>query len=77
MSCTTLKPRQNCCCLTAGINLVHNQRKVSRVVVKEAFNAGWRVGDVILEVDGKQAHGKAWQRFHLTTVAIQATRYIL
>lgn len=38
-----------------GINLVHNQVTVSRVVVREAFNAGWRVGDVILEVDGKQA----------------------
>ena len=37
-----------------GINLVHNQQKVSRVVFKEAFNAGWRVGDEILEVDGKK-----------------------
>ncbi|CAK9081766.1 Bifunctional monothiol glutaredoxin-S16 [Durusdinium trenchii] len=46
-----------------GINLVHNQRKVSRVVVKEAFNAGWRVGDVILEVDGKQVRSnKAIQK---------------
>lgn len=46
-----------------GINLVHNQVTVSRVVVREAFNAGWRVGDVILEVDGKQVRSnKAVQR---------------
>ena len=38
---------------------MHNQVTVSRVVVREAFNAGWRVGDVILEVDGKQAR---WPR---------------
>ncbi|CAJ1375664.1 unnamed protein product [Effrenium voratum] len=42
-----------------GINLVHKQRKVSRVVVREAFNAGWRVGDEVLEVEGKQVRSNA------------------
>ena len=52
--------------LAPGINLVHNQQKVSRVVFKEAFNAGWRVGDEILEVDGKKVG-------HTTTYAALQT----
>lgn len=37
-----------------GVNIVKGQRKISRVLYRDAFLLGWRVGDEIVEVNGKQ-----------------------
>eukprot|EP00933_Yihiella_yeosuensis_P018461 TRINITY_DN1513_c1_g4_i1.p1 TRINITY_DN1513_c1_g4~~TRINITY_DN1513_c1_g4_i1.p1 ORF type:complete len:347 (-),score=73.01 TRINITY_DN1513_c1_g4_i1:48-1088(-) len=35
-----------------GVNLVKDQRRVSRVLYPSSFNDGWRVGDDVIEVNG-------------------------
>mmetsp|Transcript_90240 Transcript_90240/g.291792 ORF Transcript_90240/g.291792 Transcript_90240/m.291792 type:complete len:345 (-) Transcript_90240:102-1136(-) len=36
-----------------GVNIVKGERKISRVLFREAFNLGWRVGDEVVEVNGR------------------------
>jgi len=36
-----------------GVSIQGGRRKVTRLTHKDAFDAGWRLGDVILEVNGK------------------------